>query len=74
MKLILALFLMQSSLVDQIAESGRVVGLAESPSDRIAAQSQVAPGQPPLLSFRYFDGKQRQRFGDLDLVLDDAGH
>ena len=51
MKLILALFFMQSSIVDQIAESGRVVGLAESPSDRIAAQSQVAPGQPLLLAF-----------------------
>jgi hypothetical protein len=26
------------------------------------------------LSFRFFEGKQRHRFGDLDLVLDDAGH
>jgi hypothetical protein len=23
---------------------------------------------------RYFDGKQRHRFGNLDLVMDDAGH
>jgi hypothetical protein len=27
-----------------------------------------------LLSFRFFEGKQRHRFGDLDLVIDDAGH
>jgi hypothetical protein len=74
MKLVIALLLMQGSIVDEIAESGRGVSLAETPSDRIALQPQVAPGQPPLLSFRYFDGKQRQRFGDLDLVLDDAGH
>jgi hypothetical protein len=29
---------------------------------------------PPLLSFRFFEGRQRHRFGDLDLVIDDAGH
>jgi hypothetical protein len=27
-----------------------------------------------LLAFRYFEGKDRHRFGQLDLVLDDAGH
>jgi hypothetical protein len=27
-----------------------------------------------LISFRYFDGRQRHRFGGLDLVLDDASH
>jgi hypothetical protein len=74
MRFILALFLMQTSIVNEVAESGRVVVLAENPSDRIIPHSQIAPGQPPLLSFRYFEGKQRQRFGDLDLVLDDAGH
>ena len=74
MKLILALFLMQGSVMEDIASSGRVVSLAESPSDRVSQQVQVAPGQPPLLSFRYIDGRQRHRFGDLDLVLDDAGH
>jgi hypothetical protein len=54
MRLILALFLMQTSIVNEVAESGRVVVLAENPSDRIMPQNLIAPGQPPLLSFRYF--------------------
>ena len=39
-----------------------------------AADARITPGAPPLLSFRAFEGKSRHRFGDLDLVLDDAGH
>jgi hypothetical protein len=62
------------SLLMEIAKSGRMVSVAESPSQRIAALPAVAPGAPPLLSFRYFDGKDRRRFTGLDLVLDDAGH
>ena len=37
-------------------------------------RQQIAPGAPPLLSFRYFPGADRHRFGKLDLMLDDAGH
>lgn len=49
--------------------------LGESNSDRVAATPRlIAPGAPPLLAFRYFEGKDRHRFGQLDLVLDDAGH
>jgi len=62
------------SIVMQIAASGRAVSVGESPSQRIAALPRLAPGQPPLLSFRYFEGKDRRRFSGLDLVLDDAGH
>jgi hypothetical protein len=62
------------SLVMQIAASGRMVSIGESPSQRIAALPRLAPGQPPLLSFRYFEGKDRRRFSGLDLLLDDAGH
>jgi len=62
------------ALIMQIAQSGRAATIAESPSERIAALGPVAPGQPPLLAFRYFEGKERRRFGGLDLVLDDAGH
>ncbi len=62
------------ALLLQIANSGRVVTIAESPSERIAPLPPVAPGQPPLISFRYFEGKDRSRFGGLDLVVDDAGH
>jgi hypothetical protein len=74
----LALMLLQATaadpLMESIALSGRVVSLAESPSERVAVKPQVAPGPPPLFGFRYLEGKQRHRFGDLDLVLDDAGH
>jgi hypothetical protein len=62
------------ALAMQIANSGRMASIAESPSQRIAALPALAPGQPPLISFRYFEGKDRRRFSGLDLVLDDAGH
>ena len=61
-------------LIAHIAVSTRALQVAESPSARISKPQALAPGAPPLLSFRYFDGKQRHRFGNLDLVMDDAGH
>jgi hypothetical protein len=62
------------ALIHEVASSGRVVEIAESPSERVADPVRIAPGAPPLLSFRLMEGKARHRFGDLDLVLDDAGH
>jgi hypothetical protein len=62
------------ALLKQIAESGRVLTIAENSSDRLKPPARLAPGRPPLLAFRYFDGQRRHRFGDLDLVMDDAGH
>lgn len=61
-------------LLIQIANSGRMASIAQSPSERIAPLAALAPGQPPLLSFRYFEGKDRRGFNGLNLVLDDAGH
>lgn len=62
-------------LIAEIAHSGRVVAAGETVKERAAdPRRQIAPGQPPLLSFRYFDGADRHRFGKLDLMLDDAGH
>jgi hypothetical protein len=57
-----------------IARSGRVVELAVPASERIAPPHEIAPGVPPLLSFRLFEDKERSRIRDLDLVIDDAGH
>ena len=34
----------------------------------------IAPGAPPALSFRYYEGKLHHRFGNAELLLDDAGH
>ena len=57
-----------------IADSGRVVEFVSTPSERVTLRRQLAPGAPPLLAFRYLEGKSRHRFGDMDLVLDDANH
>jgi hypothetical protein len=67
-------FLPPTDLITQVAESGRVVGIGESPDARVAPGPMVAPGAPPLLSFRYYEGKVHHRFGNSELMLDDAGH
>ena len=61
-------------LTKLVALSGRVVEIATPASERLAPLAKIAPGAPPLVSFRLFDGRIRHRFGNLDLVLDDAGH
>jgi len=61
-------------LTKEIAASGQVVELAMTPSERVSPQVEIAPGQPPLLSFRYYEGQQRHRFSNTELMLDDAGH
>jgi hypothetical protein len=63
-----------SELTKQILESGRVVGLAESPSDRLSPPPLIAPGAAPVFSFRSFDASDRGRMSDLGLMTDDAGH
>lgn len=63
-----------AKLVLAVADSGRVVEMAEPPGERVTPPLRLAPGAPPLLALRYLDGKARHRFGDMDLVLDDANH
>jgi hypothetical protein len=63
-----------SDLVRQTADSGRVVGCADSPSDRVNPPLLLAPGAPPVLSFRNFDATDRGRLSDVGLMTDDAGH
>ena len=61
-------------LIAEIARSGRVVDVSDT-RERVAdPRRELAPGSPPLLSFRYFAGADRHRFGNLDVMLDDAGH
>ncbi len=62
------------SLTKQVLASARILTITESNSERLTPPERIAPGAPPLLTFRYFEGKSRHRFGDLDLVMDDAGH
>jgi len=61
-------------LVEAFAMSSRVVDMSESPSERLSAPMLIAPGAPPVLSFRTFDATDRGRFGNLGLMTDDAGH
>ena len=74
MKALCLFFLFAGTLVDEIAASGQVTEIATPSSERLAAPARIAPGPPPTLGFRLIEGKLRHRFGDLDLVLDDAGH
>lgn len=61
-------------LIEEIARSGRIIA-AGAPGERLMdPRRQIAPGRPPLLRFRYLLGAGRHRFGQLDLMLDDAGH
>jgi hypothetical protein len=68
------LCLKQETLPRQVVDSGRCVNVAESPDSRVSSRRQIAPGQPPILIFRFYEGKLHHRFGNDDLVLDDAGH
>ena len=60
--------------IQQIAESGRCANLPDSPDKRVAPPPAIAPGPPPILSFRLYEGKRHGRFNNSDLMLDDAGH
>jgi hypothetical protein len=77
-RLVALLFLLVPSTLDELvtatAASGRTIGLAETPSDRLAPPVLLSPGAPPVLSFRYFDASDRGRFADIGLMTDDAGH
>lgn len=61
-------------LIGGIARSGRVLDLGTTKERLADPRQQIAPGAPPLLSFRYFEGADRHRFGKLDVIMDDAGH
>ena len=63
-----------SRLTKEVAASGQVLEIGQTPSERVAPPRQIAPGPPPLLAFRYYDAQQRHRFSNTELMLDDAGH
>ncbi len=72
--LLVWLLMPEQSLIQQAAESGRCAEVAQNPDARVAPGAAIAPGPPPLLSFRYYEGKLHHRFGNSELMLDDAGH
>ena len=61
-------------LTREVAASGQVLEIGNTPSERVAPPKEIAPGPPPLLAFRYYDAQQRHRFSNSELMLDDAGH
>lgn len=61
-------------LIGMIARSGQVLTIADAKQRLADPCKEIAPGAPPLLSFRYFEGAERHRFGKLDVMMDDAGH
>lgn len=71
---IFVLLSLHPALLDSIVESGRCLTVAESPSERLSPRPMIAPGPAPILSFRYYEGREHHRYGNNDLVLDDAGH
>jgi len=61
-------------LVQQISASGRCATVGEAPDQRVARPAVLAPGAPPVLTFRIYEGNLHKRFENSDLMLDDAGH
>ena len=57
-----------------VESSARCVAVTASPDERVAPPPQIAPGPPPVLSFRYYEGQLHHRYSNSDLMLDDAGH
>ena len=63
-----------SRLTSDVAVSGQVLEIGNTPSARVSPPRQIAPGAPPLLAFRYYEAQQRHRLSNSELMLDDAGH
>ncbi len=64
----------ETELLEQLVRSGRLDTLGLRSSERLRPAAHLAPGDPPLLAFRYLEDRRRHRFGELDLMMDDAGH
>jgi hypothetical protein len=71
-------FLLQVQARTPDAQQGlaaaRCVEVSHSPDERVARPEGIAPGAPPVLSFRYYEGQLHRRYSNSDLMLDDAGH
>ncbi len=64
----------EAQLLQHIEQSGRLSLIGVSASERLKPMGRLAPGDPPMLAFRYLEDRRRHRFGELDLMMDDAGH
>ena len=64
----------EAALLERLERSGRLSTIGLRSSERLVPIGRLAPGDPPLLAFRYLEDRRRHRFGELDLMMDDAGH
>ena len=63
-----------TTVLEKIDRSGRCATLGRTPQQRLAKQPMIAPGAPPVLSFKLYEDAKHHRFGNVDVMLDDAGH
>ena len=64
----------EDRLLQAILSGGRLELLVVTSQERLRPLGTLAPGDPPVLAFRYLEDRRRHRFGELDLMMDDAGH
>ena len=63
-----------TTVLEKIDRSGRCATVGQTPQQRLAKQPRIAPGAPPVLSFKLYEDAKHHRFGNVDVMLDDAGH
>lgn len=63
-----------ATVLEKIDRSGRCATVGQTPQQRLAKQPMIAPGAPPVLSFKLYEDAKHHRFGNVDVMLDDAGH
>jgi hypothetical protein len=62
------------TVMEKIDRSGRCATVGRTAEQRLTKQPVVAPGAPPVLSFKLYEDAKHHRFGNVDVMLDDAGH
>ncbi len=63
-----------ATVMEKIDQSGRCATIGKTPEQRLTKQPVIAPGAPPVLSFKLYEDAKHHRFGNVDVMLDDAGH
>lgn len=70
----LLLLFQLSSAPSRDLSAERCLTVGRTPSERVNPLPEIAPGAPPILSFRYYEGQLHHRYSNSELMLDDAGH
>lgn len=63
-----------TAVMEKIDRSGRCATVGKTPEQRLTKHPVIAPGAPPVLSFKLYEDAKHHRFGNVDVTLDDAGH